>query len=103
MEINSKENIRKYWVEKTEHLQLRKQQEMDAKTRLMNTSLYNISLLEEQERMMKEGIRKATETEEESILGKEWRMTDKTHFQDDSLILASIPQDEDKPAEKPPA
>ena len=89
MEANSKENIRKYWVERTDYIRGQRSQEKEAKLRMMNSSMENIEALKERERKIREDIRKVSEVGE-TFLGSEQRFSDKASSQDYSRILKCL-------------
>lgn len=52
MENNSKENIKKYWAERTEYIRTEKQSDLSAKEELYFNSLKNRSILEKKQQTM---------------------------------------------------
>ena len=66
---------------------------MEAKSRLMNHSLQNISALQTQEQRIKEDIRKATEMNE-TFISKDPRLSEKYSInRDNSIILRHLTEE----------
>ena len=60
MEVNSKENIKKYWDEKVDHIQGIRVKDHQNKYRQFERNVNNISLMEEKEKLLIEELKKTT-------------------------------------------
>jgi hypothetical protein len=57
MEIHSKENVKQYWKERVEYIQKDRQMENDKSSQMFESSMQNISILEQREQKLLREIR----------------------------------------------